>query len=513
MKIFFILLPLYCWCGLVEEQLAKMSLEEKVGQLFVAPAAPLREEDHWQDWQHLLQHYHVGNALLKASDPASQIRFLQKLPHELLVLADAEWGLGMRMSEAISFPRNLTLGAVQDLTLLEEMGRFIGRQAVKAGIHLNLAPVADVNSNPLNPVIHMRSFGEDPLKAAKRVRALIRGMQNEGLFACAKHFPGHGDTRIDSHEALPRLEQNLERLQSIDLPTFSSAIEEGVECIMSGHLLFSALDEIWPASLSSSCIQGLLREQLGFQGLVITDALNMRALTNHWSVEEIAIRSYEAGHDLLLYGAHLKEDVDELMRNQIPRAIEALLAAFRNGRLSVQELDARVLRILKLKERRRPAEYSALLIDAEGLALKRELFRQALTRRGELPSGIKGYIAVRGKESDWIVQRIQKEGIPVICYQPESKIDLQLTAGWVVGLHEAKAAAEGFGLDEQVQELLKKSPLVILFCTPYALQKIPKGCPALIAYENASDAQEAAWDALQGDLIPLGSLPISMDPG
>jgi beta-glucosidase-like glycosyl hydrolase len=155
-----------------DERLTTMSLDEKIGQLFVAPAAPLRGKDHWHDWQNLLVNYHIGNALLKASDPSSQIQFLDKLQaaskEPLLIAADAEWGLGMRMSETISFPRNLTLGAIQNLSLLEEMGRSIGRQAAKVGIHLNLAPVADVN-NPLNPIIHMRSFGEDPTETAKRV--------------------------------------------------------------------------------------------------------------------------------------------------------------------------------------------------------------------------------------------------------------------------------------------------------------------------------------------------------
>lgn len=507
-----LLLPIVCFAGnWVDEQLSSMSLEEKVGQLFVAPAAPLRKEDHWQDWERLLTECHIGNALLKASDPASQIRFLEKLQSAsktpLLIVADAEWGLGMRMSQTISFPKNLTLGAVQNLSLLEEMGRSIGRQASKVGIHLNLAPVADVNSNPLNPVIHMRSFGENPVEVAKRVQAIIRGMREEGLFACAKHFPGHGDTLFDSHKALPELEHSLERLRSVELLPFRAAILEGVECVMSGHLLFPSLDS-WPTSLSSRCMTDLLRGELQFQGMAITDALNMRALTNTWSVEEIALRAYSAGHDLLLYGAHLNEDVDELMRDQIPRAYRALLQAFSVGRFSIEALDARVLRILELKEKRRETSLSSEIIESQDILLKRKLFQSALTQLGDLPSEIRGYIAIGGTVDDRIVEKMRQEGVEVICYQPGTKINLSFASGWIVGLHRVGPAQEGFGLDEQAERLLQESQLAILFCTPYALRILPESHPVLIAYENEADAQEAVWDALQGKLIPSGHLPI-----
>ncbi len=499
-------LPMLCFAGSwSQEKLMEMSLEEKVGQLFVAPAAPLREDEHWQDWEHLLQNYHIGNALLKASDPISQIRFLEKLQSAsktpLLILADAEWGLGMRMIGAISFPKNLTLGAVQDLSLLEEMGRSIGRQAAKVGIHLNLAPVADVNSNPQNPIIHMRSFGEDPQETAKRVQAIIRGMRGEGLFTCAKHFPGHGDTLQDSHKTLPLV-------QHIELSPFQAAIEEGGECVMSGHLLFPSLDS-WPTSLSSKCMEKLLREKLHFKGIAITDALNMRALDS-FSVEEIAIRAYEAGHQLLLYGAHLNEDVDELMREQIPRAWTALEKAFLEGRLSIDELDRRVLAILEMKERRKIGVCSPNIFEAEDLALKRELYRQALTMRGSLPSHIQGYIAVNGNEDMWIVQKMREKGIEVLCYEPGTKINLEPFSDWIVGVHRVKGIAEGFGLDDQAVRLFKTSPLSILFCTPYVTKVISEKQSVLIAYENDADAQEAAWDALQGNLIPRGHCSIGL---
>jgi beta-glucosidase-like glycosyl hydrolase len=234
----------------------------------------------------------------------------------------------------------------------------------------------------------------------------------------------------------------------------------------------------------------LLRDELGFKGVTISDALNMKALTNTWSVEEIALRAYESGTDLLLYGAHLKEDVDELVRDQIPRAFTALKQAFSEGRFSLKELDRRVLSILNLKEKRLQTSSSDQVIDAESLALKRTLFREALTQKGVLHTSIKGYVAIHGTSEDWIVQKMREEGIPVICWDPRTKINLNFTRGWLVGVHKAQAASEEFGLGGHAKNVLERSSSVLLFCTPYALQAIPEHLAALIAYENDSEPRK-----------------------
>jgi len=332
-----------------------MTLEEKVGQLFVAPACPLRGEDHWQDWETLLTTCHVGNVIVKQADPKSQVKMLRsfqsrsKLP--LLVMADYEWGLAMTMTEVMEFPRNAVLGQLEDVELISQVGQEIARQARGVGVHLNLAPVVDVNNNPLNPIIKTRSFGSDPKRVADCAAAWIRGFQGMGLLACAKHFPGHGDTRVDSHVGLPTIPHSLERLGQVELPPFQRAIDEGVEVVMTGHLLVPALDSEWPATLSRVCLQGVLREKMGFRGLIISDALNMKALTNQYTPEKIAYKAREAGCDLLLYGMHIAPVVDELMREQIPRAYNALLTAYKAEKLPLNELDEAVLRILKAKEK------------------------------------------------------------------------------------------------------------------------------------------------------------------
>ncbi len=503
-----VLFPFMCWASLEQ-----MTLEEKIGQLFVAPCAPLLGEEHFADWERLVDEYHIGNALLKQSDPATQIQFLERLQKRsdipLLIAADAEWGLGMRMSETVSFPRNLTLGAVRDLSLIEEMGRWIGRQARQVGIHLNLAPVADVNINLLNPIIHMRSFGQDPIEVASRCGAIIRGMHTEGLLCCAKHFPGHGDTGFDSHLCLPTLPFDMQRLWQVELIPFTKAIEEGVDCIMSGHLLIPALDT-YPASLSSVCMKDLLRSVLKFRGLAITDALNMNALTDHWSVEEIAIQAFAAGHDLLLYGAHLKDDVDELLQDQIPRAFHALRQAFIEGRFSIEDLDERVGRILDLKERMQPPPLLTFLMNPEILELRKKLFREALTPIGGFaPPGSFYYVAIGAGENDWIVGALRKQGIEVICVSLDAADLPRRKIPRVVGIHQVKKAGEGFGISAGMQCFIEESELAVFFCSPYACRLFPRSS-GLVAYENDTDAEEAALDALMGRFRPHGCLPVKI---
>lgn len=215
------------------------------------PAAPCDEEEALFE---TITTYHVGSILIKQAHPLQQIPFLNKLQNHaklpLLCAGDAEWGLGMCMEDTLSFPKNLTLGAIQDDTLLYELGKMIGQQCKLVGIHINFAPVVDVNNNPNNPIIGMRSFGDNPNKTSSKGTLMIRGMQDAGIIACVKHFPGHGDVHIDSHQALPTIPHSLSHLQKVELVPFSHAITTGVEAVMSGHLLLSALDPMHPASLS-----------------------------------------------------------------------------------------------------------------------------------------------------------------------------------------------------------------------------------------------------------------------
>lgn len=460
-----------------------MTLDEKIGQLFMAPACPLRGDDHWDDWMTLLNDYHVGNAILKHSDPLTQIQFLNRLQaaskYPLLVSADAEWGLAMRMSGTIAFPRNMTLGAMQNTDLIYEMGKEVGRQAKSVGIHMNLAPVADVNNNPKNPIIHTRSFGDDPYRVAECASAYSRGMQAAGLLTCGKHFPGHGDTTVDSHRDLPVIPHSLERLNTIELVPFKQLIRDGVDALMTAHLYVPCLDPVYPTTLSEAVFQKLLREEMGFQGLIVSDALNMKALADRYSVEEIAVLARKAGCDLLLYGDHIAPNIDDIMRNQIPRAFKALKKAYAEGVLDAKKLDESVLRILSAKEK---------VCSPYAVELKRKLFQEAVTQMGDatLKKNV-AYLSIGKGNLGW------KEFVP----------DLDAYDQVVIGVHEL--VPESFALIESLAD----KAILCWFVSPYGLKNVPSCKNALIGYENDPDAQAAVLNVLLGKEKPKGRLSVT----
>jgi beta-glucosidase-like glycosyl hydrolase/CubicO group peptidase (beta-lactamase class C family) len=330
-----------------EAVLDTLSLEAKIAQLFITDAYDSAKGEEVGERQRLLdrvERFGVGGVLFSTGDAERQAaltRELQaraKLP--LLVAQDMEHGVGMRVEGTTVFPKAMALGAAADPDLAYAMGRHIAAEAHALGVHVNFAPVADVNNNPFNPIINVRSFGEDPAAVAALTTAALQGMQDGGLVATAKHFPGHGDTDVDSHASLPLLPFGRDRLDAVELVPFRQAIAAGVQSVMTGHLAVPALepDASLPATLSPRVITGLLREELGFEGLIVTDGLNMGGITEGFGVGEAAVRAVEAGVDLLI----LVRDED------VARA--ALLDAIDEGRISEDRIDASVLRVLRAKE-------------------------------------------------------------------------------------------------------------------------------------------------------------------
>ncbi len=498
-----LLLPCFLFSNALE-RLNGLTLEEKVGQLFIAPICPQRGEDHWQDWNKLIHDLHIGNAIVKHADPETQITALNRLQSlsriPLLITADAEWGLAMRMSNTIAFPRNMTLGAIQDLSLLETLGEEIGREARLVGIHMNLAPVIDVNNNPLNPIIHMRSFGENPQEVARRAHAIMTGFQKSNLLACAKHFPGHGDTGIDSHFALPLISGSLSRLETIELPPFQEAIKADIAAIMTAHILVPALDPNLPATLSLPILTNLLRNQLHFRGLIITDALNMKSLSDRYSPEEIALRARAAGADLLLYGDHIFSAVDHLLKDWIPRAYHSLLKAYQDKMLPIDKLNESVLRILTTKEKLGLFEAKTLdlnpsLHTPKALALKQRLFQEAITQVG--PSFT---LDPEATHLSFIASNVTFPAMP------EAK---QI----VLSLRDLNPRAERYGLSlpliDYLKDLSNHSQLLIcLFGTPYALSLLPSNATILVAFEDDPMATEAVLQILHGNAQAKGRLPV-----
>jgi beta-N-acetylhexosaminidase len=498
-KFLIFLFPLFLFAS-PETTLAGMTLDQKIGQLFMAPACPARNQDHWAAWLKILKDCHVGNAIVKQSDPITQVKFLNRLQDEsaipLLISADAEWGLAMRMTNTIAFPRNMTLGAIDNIDLIYQLGVEIGRQAKLVGIHMNLAPVADVNNNPLNPVIHMRSFGEDPERVAACVSAYARGLKAGGTLACAKHFPGHGDTEVDSHRDLPVINHLLNRLEGVEFVPFKQVIDEGIDAIMTAHLYIPSIDPIFPTSLSVPCLK-IARDTLRFQGLIVSDALNMKAIAGRYSPEEIALLARKAGCDLLLYGDHIGPNVDEILHESIPRAFKALKEAYLANELDLSELDQSVLRILRAKENIEKAIPIGNLMQAlhseKAISLKKQLFQEAVTLIGEACFPVPEKTAyVSFGENDVI--GCEFKAVPL---ESAEKV--------VVAIHQKEA------LTSDVQALIKSlgpKAIVCFFATPYALK------PAntiLVGYENDQDAQQAVLNVLLGRVEAKGHLPVTVN--
>lgn len=512
-----LLLPVCLFAGWAETALAEMTLEEKIGQLFIAPACPLRGEDHWEDWVRLLEDCHVGGAIMKQSDTPSQIEFLTRLQSAskipVLVAGDMEWGLAMRMTDTIAFPKAMTLGAVADLSLIYEMGKEVGREARGAGIHLCLAPVADVNCNPVNPIIHMRSFGEDPIEVARRVCAYAKGLSDGGAIACAKHFPGHGDTAVDSHIGLPLLPFSRERLDAIELIPFKKTVDQGIGALMSGHLLVPCIDPDLPASLSGKSWD-IARREMHFQGLLISDALNMKALADRFSPEDVAFFARKAGTDLLLYGAHVDTEVDFLLRDWIPRAFQSLKLAYEQGRLDINDLDDSVLRILRAKEMLgNPYPHSPDLNPPHAIALKKRLFQDAVTLIGEPQKLLERAAYLSIGEGDAIGNHFHCVfNAPVKGVATESLWnDLQQFDQVVIGLHQVNIKEENFGLSQELLHLIKRlaeKSILCLFATPYALKFFPSQKIVLVGYENDPDVQEAVYNVMSGRALPIGKIPV-----
>jgi beta-glucosidase-like glycosyl hydrolase len=519
--------------------LASLSLEEKIGQLFIIPACQLREEDHYEDLERLICEEKIGGLLLKQGTAEGQrnlINRLQRLSHlPLLCIQDGEWGVGMQLDGIVTFPRNLTLGAVQNLSLLFQLGREIGRQCRLVGIHLNLAPVSDVNSNSRNPIIHTRSFGEDPFQVAIRSQCVMSGIQSVGVLACAKHFPGHGDTTVDSHVNLPWIKHDWQRLQRVELFPFQYLVQAGVKAVMSAHLYVEAIAEeaFMPATFSPRIITDLLQTEFGFKGLVISDALNMKALSKRYSPDQIAIKALLTGHDLLLYGDHIAPNVDQILGNDILQALAAIKAAIYPNHLESEGIseafiDAKVSKILKVKEEIGLFQTAAdecidnlteKINSPEAYALNRKLFQEAITlvrNEGLLPLREGNIALIEWGESQVFSDRINADRFCL--NDPELFEKVRGYSCLVVSLAKYSSALPSFGLNEQDEELLialsrSGIPIVaVVFGTPYSLSKLPLFEAIVVAYEQQSEAQEAAADILMGRLSPKGRLPVNAAP-
>ena len=320
-----------------------LTLDEKIGQLFMVSAYSNKSAKHEDYIAKLVKKYKIGGLMFLQGGPKRQAKLtnyyqsISKIP--LMVALDAEWGVAMRLDSALRFPWQMTLGASSDSNLIYEMGTEIARQCKLIGVNINFAPVVDVNSNPNNPIINNRSFGEDYKKVSSLSLAYMQGLQDNNVLACAKHFPGHGDTDKDSHKTLPVINHSKYRLKKIELQPFDYLIKNGLGSIMTAHLFIPSLDnnENTPISLSENVVKGLLTEEMGFNGLKFTDGLNMKAVSDLYDPGELDVKALIAGNDIMLCA----EDV--------PKAIKLIKKAINSGDISEQNINIKCKKILMAK--------------------------------------------------------------------------------------------------------------------------------------------------------------------
>ncbi len=333
-----------------------MSVEERVGQLFMVQAFSNRGIKHENEIANLIKNYHIGGIIYSKGGPSRQVKlnnnfqYASKTP--LLIGMDAEWGLSMRLDSTYAFPWNMTLGAVSDKSLIEKTGYHIGEHCKRVGVHFNFAPVVDINTNPNNPIIGNRSFGEDRDNVTEKALAFMKGMQSAGVLANAKHFPGHGDTKDDSHETLPTVSFTQKRIDSVELYPYRKLIKDGLSSVMVAHLNIPGLDikNRLPTSLSKKVVTDILKKELGFKGLIFTDALTMKGAAdfvetavdgvtkkNLDTAGEIDLMAFKAGNDVLL------------MSENVSKGVEKILKAFEKGEITEARLAHSVKKILMAK--------------------------------------------------------------------------------------------------------------------------------------------------------------------
>ncbi|MBK8485364.1 MAG: serine hydrolase [Saprospiraceae bacterium] len=516
----------------VDSVLNKLSVEQKLGQLFVIRSFATNTDESLQNILSLIQNYHVGGVCFFKGTIPKMIElnnlYQSNASIPLLMSMDAEWGLGMRMLDGFSFPKQMSLGAIQDNQLVYKMGKEMGYQLKSVGIHMNYAPVLDINNNINNPVINERSFGSNRKQVLAKSFALMQGMQDAGVLASLKHFPGHGDTEIDSHHDLPTLSYSKKRIDSLEMFPFKGILNFNPASIMVGHLNIPSLDSSshLPATLSKRIIIDYLRNSLGYQGLIITDALEMKGITKTFSTGEIAIKAFQAGNDILL------------LSENVPEAVAALKQALVDQLISETELNEKVTRILIAKYKVGLHHLKPILLDTLGLkmstrrskVLKEQIFKKAITLARDpnklvpiqkIPSNI---ISLNlNAPLNNIYQKRLQDYTNVNTYSintlqeltPEIENALQNSELILISVHKLNyLAAKNYGLNlELIQKLnsilVYKKNIINFFGCPYASMYFPTSSSMLLLYEDNDFTQDLAAQLLFGADAILGNSPIT----
>ncbi len=522
----------------VDSVMKSLSPHERIAQLFMVPAYSNKDEEHVQELLELIEEQQIGGVIFMQGNPKDQVKIMNRLQAAsevpLIGAIDAEWGLGMRLENTISFPYQMALGAIQGEDLIYEMGKEVARELKRSGLHLNFAPVVDVNNNPNNPVINYRSFGENKNNVVKKALAYMNGMQDQHLLTTAKHFPGHGDTDTDSHLALPQINQSVERLDTLEIFPFKELINAGVGGVMVAHLDIPALDSTHtPSTLSRPIITGLLKQKLGFQGLIVTDAMNMKGVTEGHEPGVVDKQAVLAGNDLIEF----TEDV--------PKAIAEIEKAIKQGLITQQEIDEKCRKILAVKQwcglddyqRISPKHIERDLNTPQAELLKRKLAEASLTvlknEKDLMPLlrldtlKIASVSIGAGEKSIFqntldLYAKVKDFQLPRDAAQAEAdslKEALQDYNLIIVGLHDFSIRPNNIlKLSDEVKDFISeiamnKNAVFSIFKNPYVLNKINNIEKADVLIENYQDSpltEELAAQLIFGGIGANGKLPVSI---
>lgn len=509
----------------VNKTYRSLSQDEKLGQLFIVALYTNKGEEHIQSVRQIVENEQIGGLILMQDDAGRHINlvneFQRKSKVKMLIGMDAEWGLFQRIPAAHKLPWAITLGAVQDKSLIYEMSSKIAEDAKKIGVNWDFAPVVDVNTNPQNPIIGNRSFGSQVGNVTASALAYAKGLQDNGVLAAIKHFPGHGDTDTDSHLELPVVSHDIQRLENVEMAPFRNLMNEKIGGVMVAHLYVPALENRQgvPASVSEKIVTGILKNQLKYNGLIITDALNMNAVADRYKAGELDALAFKAGNDLMLFSQDVKKGKqliqNELDKNEIPK----------------RRLKESVKKILLTKyylglndfQPRNSRNISEEINNKSHRELAQKIYANALTlikNEGQLLplKTSETYYFVPLEEADYgtFYSELENRGAKIILKKPSEIGSIPRNSKVLVSFHKDNSTAyKPYKISDDSQAILQEiaqnhQVFLNVFGSPYALRDIDIGrIPAVaVAYENNDDSMIAAAKAFLGKTKIHGRLPV-----
>ncbi|MFN3951979.1 MAG: glycoside hydrolase family 3 N-terminal domain-containing protein [Thermaurantimonas sp.] len=515
--------------------LKTMTLDQKIGQLYMVAAYSNKDEKHLRELRNLVDRYHIGGLIFFQGTPSKQVEMtntlqsISKIP--LMIAMDAEWGPSMRLKMLESLPWAMTIGATDDTLVAFEVGREIARQCRRLGVHINFGPVADINTNPKNPIIGARSFGEDADLVIRMSTSYVHGLQRLRVLACAKHFPGHGDTKDDSHLTLPQVEHPFDRLQQIELRPFKALTSAGVGSVMIAHLNVPALDASGlPSSLSGRITSDLLIRDIGFDGLIFTDAMNMKGVATYKGQEYTDLMAVLAGADVVL------------MSQDVVAGISAIKKAVESGRLPVDVLNLKVRKILQAKywmglHTYNPIDPGRIDLDLKSSEVENLRFRTAeksitlLVNKARtlpiLPPYPKSVMVLSAGRLDSLFLHHLKISIPITHQVFDSNKTLEVLNNlwkhdylFVITSPQGDNPWTRYMVPQSLRKLINLASLqtkvvYIHMGNPYDLSafgELRYASAALVAYQNNRETGLAVINTLFGHTPMRGKLPVSILP-